>query len=181
MIVHFILLVTVSHSFHINCGGKSVTVNGSRYDDDQVQAGPAAFYQSGSNNWAFSSTGDYMDYEKEYYIISKESMMSTTNAELYMNARVSPTSLTYYGFCLRNGNYTVNLYFAEIMFTDDQTYNSLGRRVFDIYIQVHDKHFFLLCHVGVSYGKKDYCLFVTRFLRFVLHTKPKISHSNHEI
>ncbi|KAK2368168.1 putative leucine-rich repeat receptor serine/threonine-protein kinase [Trifolium repens] len=30
---------------------------------------------------------------------------------------------------------TVNLHFAEIMFTDDQTYSSLGRRIFDIYIQ----------------------------------------------
>ncbi|CAJ2642040.1 unnamed protein product [Trifolium pratense] len=57
------------------------------------------------------------------------------NSELYMDARVSPLSLTYYGFCLGNGNYTVNLHFAEIMFTDDQTYNSLGRRIFDIYIQ----------------------------------------------
>jgi len=59
------------------------------------------------------------------------------DTELYMNARVSPSSLTYYGFCLVNGNYTVNLHFAEIMFPDDQTYGSLGRRVFDIYLQVH--------------------------------------------
>ncbi|GAU31586.1 hypothetical protein TSUD_54090 [Trifolium subterraneum] len=34
-----------------------------------------------------------------------------------------------------NGSYTVKLHFAEIMFTDDQTYRSLGRRVFDIYLQ----------------------------------------------
>jgi hypothetical protein len=59
-----------------------------------------------------------------------------TDAELYTTARGSPISLTYYGFCLVNGNYTINLYFAEIMFTDDQTYGSLGRRVFDIYLQV---------------------------------------------
>ncbi|KAI5411529.1 hypothetical protein KIW84_056557 [Lathyrus oleraceus] len=57
------------------------------------------------------------------------------DSELYMKARVSPISLTYYGFCLANGNYTVNLHFAEIMFTDGQTYGSLGRRVFDIYLQ----------------------------------------------
>ncbi|RYR50523.1 hypothetical protein Ahy_A07g037153 isoform B [Arachis hypogaea] len=57
------------------------------------------------------------------------------NDELYRDARVSPVSLTYYAFCLGNGNYTVNLHFAEIMFTDDKTYSSLGRRVFDIYIQ----------------------------------------------
>ncbi|KAF3451337.1 hypothetical protein FNV43_RR07432 [Rhamnella rubrinervis] len=34
-----------------------------------------------------------------------------------------------------NGNYTVNLHFAEIQFTNDQTYRSLGRRIFDIYVQ----------------------------------------------
>ncbi|KAL7087491.1 hypothetical protein ACP275_13G071000 [Erythranthe tilingii] len=52
-----------------------------------------------------------------------------------MDARLSPISLTYYGFRLINGNYTVNLHFAEIMFTDDKTYSSLGRRIFDVYVQ----------------------------------------------
>lgn len=67
------------------------------------------------------------------------------DAELYTNARVSPISLTYYGFCLANGSYTVNLHFAEIMIPDDQTYGSLGRRIFDIYLQVHGlTHFFQL-------------------------------------
>lgn len=54
-----------------------------------------------------------------------------------MDARLSPLSLTYYGFCLFNGKYTVKLYFAEIMFSDNQTFSSLGRRIFDIYIQVN--------------------------------------------
>ncbi|XP_042021027.1 probable leucine-rich repeat receptor-like serine/threonine-protein kinase At3g14840 [Salvia splendens] len=65
-----------------------------------------------------------------YYIA-----VSGQNEKLYRNARLSPLSLTYYGFCLINGNYTVNLHFAEIMFTDDRTYSSLRRRVFDVYIQ----------------------------------------------
>ncbi|PKI32723.1 hypothetical protein CRG98_046897 [Punica granatum] len=54
---------------------------------------------------------------------------------LYMTARLSPISLTYYGFCLENGNYTVTLHFAEIMFSRNNSYTSLGRRIFDIYIQ----------------------------------------------
>lgn len=58
------------------------------------------------------------------------------NTDLYKNARLSPLSLTYYGFCLLNGNYTLKLHFAEIMFTDDKTYSSLGRRIFDVYVQV---------------------------------------------
>lgn len=107
------------------------------YDDDSDAAGPARFHQSGTRNWAFSTTGNFMDNDGgDYYTWSNKSSLSMPNAELYMDARVSPTSLTYYGFCLGNGNYTVNLHFAEIMFTNDQTFNSLGRRVFDIYIQV---------------------------------------------
>jgi len=71
------------------------------------------------------------------YSTRHTSTLTMVDAELYTSARVSPTSLTYYGFCLANGNYTVNLHFAEIVFTNDQTYGSLGRRVFDIYLQVH--------------------------------------------
>ncbi|KAJ7981872.1 LRR receptor-like kinase [Quillaja saponaria] len=125
------------YSVHINCGGKEVTVNGSKtYDRDTDLAEPAKFFQS-SPNWAFSNTGNFMDDESpsDLYTWSNLSRLSITNSELYMNARISPISLTYYGFCLGNGNYTVNLHFAEIMFTDDKTYSSLGRRVFDIYIQ----------------------------------------------
>ncbi|RZC71879.1 hypothetical protein C5167_035109 [Papaver somniferum] len=58
------------------------------------------------------------------------------DSELYMAARKSPLSLTYYGFCLINGNYTVNLHFAEIEFLpNDKSQDSLGRRVLDVYIQ----------------------------------------------
>ncbi|KAH7651410.1 Non-specific serine/threonine protein kinase protein [Dioscorea alata] len=60
---------------------------------------------------------------------------SNATNELYTSARLSPLSLTYYGLCLLNGNYTVNLHFAEIIFTDDQTYLAVGRRLFDVSIQ----------------------------------------------
>ncbi|TKY49221.1 leucine-rich repeat receptor serine/threonine-protein kinase [Spatholobus suberectus] len=124
------------YSLHVKCGGKIVTVNRSTYDDDSDAGGPARFHQSGIRNWAFSTTGNFMDNDGgDYYTSSNKSLLSMDNADLYMDARVSPISLTYYGFCLGNGNYTVNLHFAEIMFIDDQTFNSLGRRVFDIYIQ----------------------------------------------
>nr|POE96633.1 isoform 2 of probable lrr receptor-like serine/threonine-protein kinase [Quercus suber]POF15398.1 isoform 2 of probable lrr receptor-like serine/threonine-protein kinase [Quercus suber] len=57
------------------------------------------------------------------------------NSELYTSAWVSPLSLTYYARCLANGNYTVKLYFAEILFRDNRSFYSLGRRIFDVYIQ----------------------------------------------
>lgn len=58
------------------------------------------------------------------------------DSELYTTARMSPLSLTYYARCLANGNYTVTLHFAEIIFRDNRSYQSLGRRMFDIYVQV---------------------------------------------
>jgi hypothetical protein len=129
-----------SYSLRINCGGKQITSNESlTYDDDSSKVGPASFQRTGSN-WALSNTGHFFDSNSslaDYYTWSNKTNLAMDNAELYMDARVSPLSLTYYGFCLGNGNYTVNLHFAEIMFTDDHTYNSLGRRIFDIYIQVH--------------------------------------------
>ncbi|KAI3892863.1 hypothetical protein MKW92_027290 [Papaver armeniacum] len=128
------------YSFNINCGGREVISknrNGNmKYEDDQDPAGASKFYQS-SSNWAFSSTGDFMDNGDgdSYTISSANSSLSTTDSELYMTARISPLSLTYYGFCLINGNYTVKLHFAEIIFSNDESYNSLGKRVFNVYIQ----------------------------------------------
>uniref|UniRef100_A0A0E0L086 non-specific serine/threonine protein kinase n=1 Tax=Oryza punctata TaxID=4537 RepID=A0A0E0L086_ORYPU len=52
-----------------------------------------------------------------------------------VSATMSPSSLRYYGLGLENGNYTVLLQFAEVAYPDSQTWQSLGRRVFDIYIQ----------------------------------------------
>ncbi|TKY66421.1 leucine-rich repeat receptor serine/threonine-protein kinase [Spatholobus suberectus] len=129
----------VSYSLHINCGGKQIIVNGNEtYDDDANIAGPARFHLGGTN-WGFSSIGHFMDNDHvEYSIWLNQSKLSLAVAKLYIDAHVSPISLTYYGFCLGNGNYTVNLHFVEVMFTDDQTYNSLGRHIFDVYIQHFD-------------------------------------------
>ncbi|MED6106713.1 hypothetical protein PIB30_007036 [Stylosanthes scabra] len=124
------------YSLYINCGGKQVVSNGSKtYDDDSGTAGPARFLSEGTN-WALINTGHFFDSGRaDYYTWSTTNKLAMENDELYRDARVSPGSLTYYAFCMGNGNYTVNLHFAEIMFTDDKTYSSLGRRVFDIYIQ----------------------------------------------
>lgn len=64
------------------------------------------------------------------------SLPSSNLSVLDGTARTSPISLTYFHYCLENGMYTVKLRFSEIQFTNDKTYNSLGRRVFDIYVQV---------------------------------------------
>lgn len=114
-----------------------MTINGNTYEGDTDSAGPSRFYQS-RTNWAVSSTGNFMDDDRptDSYTWTITTKLSANTSALYMDARLSPLSLTYYGFCMGNGNYTVTLNFAEIMFSDDNTYISLGRRIFDMYIQV---------------------------------------------
>ncbi|KAL0550948.1 hypothetical protein IC582_010016 [Cucumis melo] len=124
------------YSLHINCGGKETFIRGERYEADRE--GASMFYTG--QNWAFSSTGSFMDndVDADNYIVTNTSALSNVSAsdsELYTKARNSPQSLTYYGLCLINGNYTVKLHFAEIVFINDSSFNSLGRRVFDVYIQ----------------------------------------------
>ncbi|XP_077251081.1 putative LRR receptor-like serine/threonine-protein kinase At1g07650 isoform X3 [Tasmannia lanceolata] len=123
---------------HINCGGDEVKINGNvTYEKDDHIGAASLFVPSIKNNWAFSSTGHFLDDGKDndIYTTTAKSRLNISNPELYSTARLSPLSLTYYGFCLLNGNYTVKLHFAEIIFTDDQTFSSLGKRLFDVYIQ----------------------------------------------
>ncbi|KAF2302948.1 hypothetical protein GH714_011742 [Hevea brasiliensis] len=122
------------HSLYINCGGDSVKINGKTYEGDVANGGAALLYPS-NDDWGVSSTGDFMDdndFQNKAYV---ENSPSLNIDELYRTARLSPLSLAYYRQCLENGDYTVSLHFAEIQFTNDSTYSSLGRRMFDIYIQ----------------------------------------------
>ncbi|KAL8512184.1 hypothetical protein ACS0TY_018585 [Phlomoides rotata] len=124
-------------SLRINCGGgQDIVDNGTPYEEDSNSGGSSTFYRS-KTNWGYSSTGHFLDDDRprDSFVWTNISSISGPNPKLYMDARLSPLSLTYYGFCMINGNYTVNLHFAEIMFTQDKTYNSLGRRIFDVYIQ----------------------------------------------
>ncbi|ONK55450.1 uncharacterized protein A4U43_UnF3230 [Asparagus officinalis] len=120
----------------INCGGGKVTIGDDEYEDDDTSPLGAAIYsQSESGKWAYSSTGSFVGKDKAQYIAINTSTLNTSNPELYIRARLSPLSLKYYGLCLQNGSYNVSLHFAEIIFTDDQTFYSVGRRVFDVSIQ----------------------------------------------
>ncbi|XP_011002045.1 PREDICTED: probable LRR receptor-like serine/threonine-protein kinase At1g29720 isoform X2 [Populus euphratica] len=127
-------------SFHINCGGQDVKNGKILYEGDQDSGSNAAArsYNRSGSNWGFSSTGDFMDDENFYdnkYTLQSNSNISLVDFGLYATARKTPLSVTYYGYCLENGNYTVRLHFAEIQFTDEKLYNKVARRVFDIYIQ----------------------------------------------
>ncbi|KAL0306604.1 UNVERIFIED_CONTAM: putative LRR receptor-like serine/threonine-protein kinase, partial [Sesamum radiatum] len=83
---------------------------------------------------ASNSTGTYMGNDRGRFIAANYSSMISPVAEIYQTARLSP-SLKYYGLCLRKGSYRVRLHFAEIMYDDNSTFTSLGRRIFDVAIQ----------------------------------------------
>ncbi|KAK9088663.1 hypothetical protein Scep_027745 [Stephania cephalantha] len=127
------------YSLHINCGGPETMTSGNiEYEADVEARGASMFYLN--QHWAFSSTGNFMDndMDSDIYTLKNHSAISNitlVDYKLYTTARVSPLSLTYYGLCLLNGNYTVKLHFSEIVYTYDNTFSSLGKRVFDIYIQ----------------------------------------------
>ncbi|XP_021772427.1 probable LRR receptor-like serine/threonine-protein kinase RFK1 isoform X2 [Chenopodium quinoa] len=127
-------------SLHVNCGGDDFVAEDEDrkvvYEGDGgVGGGVATYYMSSKNNWGFSATGDFMDDDDLQSIRHTKYLPGSNLSDLYATARISPVTLTYFTYCLENGNYTVKLHFAEIQFTNNKTYYSLGRRFFDIYIQ----------------------------------------------
>jgi hypothetical protein len=134
---------------HINCGGRATTIGDIKYEEDLEPGGAAKFVLMKDNTWGFSSTGDFWDVwsTSKDYVAENASRLGMNDSQLYMNARLSPLSLTYYARCLANGNYTVKLNFAEIILRDNRSFYSVGRRIFDVYIQVQvvNQIVFLLC------------------------------------
>ncbi|KAG8634591.1 probable LRR receptor-like serine/threonine-protein kinase RFK1 isoform X2 [Manihot esculenta] len=129
-----------SSCLHINSGGKDTIIKENKtstlYEGDvAVEGGAAKYFLNDQSYWGFSSTGDFMDdndFQNTRYTMALHSSNIST---LYSTARRSPLSLTYFHYCLQNGKYMVKFHFEEIQFTNDKTYNSLGRRMFDIYVQ----------------------------------------------
>ncbi|XP_054811745.1 probable LRR receptor-like serine/threonine-protein kinase At1g53430 [Prosopis cineraria] len=122
------------HSLFINCGGSEIEYEGNKYETDLNPEGISFFSPSG-DKWAYSSTGSYLGNTKADFIAKNTFSLNITGPSFYKTARLSPLSLKYHGLCLLNGNYNVKLHFAEIMFSNDQKFSSLGRRIFDVSIQ----------------------------------------------
>lgn len=80
-----------------------------------------------------SNVGIYIDGSDSSYIQNIGSRFpNSQSSELFQAARISPSSLRYYGIGLENGEYNVVLQFAE---TDNWEPN--GLRLFDILMQVY--------------------------------------------
>ncbi|XP_059072472.1 probable LRR receptor-like serine/threonine-protein kinase At1g53430 isoform X1 [Cryptomeria japonica] len=98
---------------------------------------PSSYFSSSNGKRAVSNTGLFMDAEGHIWKVTGNSseFAKGINTELYGTARCSSSSLRYYALCLRNGQYNVQLHFAEIVISNGMIFPSLGRRVFDVYIQ----------------------------------------------
>ena len=107
------------------------------YEKDDEVLGPATYFVTNNNRWAVSNVGHFTEnYNAEYTSTSSSHITNTLDSELFQTARISTSSLRYYGLGLENGNYIVKRQFAETAFENSRTWRSVGRRKFDIYIQV---------------------------------------------
>ncbi|KAI3774930.1 hypothetical protein L1987_49494 [Smallanthus sonchifolius] len=118
------------YSLFINCGGNREDFDGNEYEQDA--SSEQSYFFPSSERWAYSSNGNFLGNNDAPFVTTTTNV---TVGSIYTTARLSPTSLRYYGLCLRSGSYTVRLHFAEIQFTDDMSFTGLGRRIFDISIQ----------------------------------------------
>ncbi|XP_028556759.1 probable LRR receptor-like serine/threonine-protein kinase At1g56140 [Dendrobium catenatum] len=128
------------YQFAINCGGgENVTSSdGTNFEIDNANLGATSYFVTNVKKWAVSNSGSFIDASNpnaNYIISSQIQSQNTLDSKLFKTARTSPSSLRYYGLGLQNGNYTVKLQFSEIGIPDQPTWESLARRVFDIYIQ----------------------------------------------
>ncbi|CAA2993008.1 probable LRR receptor-like serine threonine-kinase At1g56140 [Olea europaea subsp. europaea] len=124
-------------SFAIKCGGPQIRSSDRIvYEMDNETLGPATHYMISTERWAVSNVGLPTDSNNpEYKTSSSSQFTNTLDSELFQTARISAGSLRYYGLGLENGNYTVRLQFAEIEILGTRTWRSLGKRVFDVYVQ----------------------------------------------
>ncbi|GKF16375.1 probable LRR receptor-like serine/threonine-protein kinase, partial [Tanacetum coccineum] len=118
------------HSLFINCGGTRTKFDGQEYEEDLTSE--LAYFYSSQERWAYSTNGVFLSNEKAPFVASTPNVIG---GDIYRTARFSPTSLRYFGLCMRKGSYKVRLHFAEISYSGDMTFSSLGRRYFDVSIQ----------------------------------------------
>ncbi|EEE68212.1 hypothetical protein OsJ_26381 [Oryza sativa Japonica Group] len=125
-------------SFAVDCGGSRSVKSDDKfiYESDGANLQGASYYVTRPVRWGVSNTGKFYMGEpnRSYIIYTSNQFNKTLDSELFQTARTSPSSLRYYGIGLKNGKYIVALKFAEI-FPDGQIWQSMGRRIFDIYIQ----------------------------------------------
>jgi interleukin-1 receptor-associated kinase 1 len=133
----FVLKISfpADNSLFINSGGEDVYYGKDHYHND---TSISSFNLSPSDDWAYSYAGDYRNtnFNASALVRNLTCEITSAKANIDNNFRLAPVSLTYYGLCLRKGEYIVTLYFAEALYSKSEDYSTSGKRVFDIYIQV---------------------------------------------
>lgn len=134
----FLFSWCTDYNFAIKCGGPQITSSDQIvFERENETLGPATYHVTDTNRWAVSNVGLFSGSNNPQYTSTSTSQFSNTlDSELFQTARISAGSLRYYGLGLENGNYTLTLQFAEIAFVNSNSWQSLGRRVFNVYIQV---------------------------------------------
>nr|KYP40210.1 putative LRR receptor-like serine/threonine-protein kinase At1g56130 family [Cajanus cajan] len=103
---------------------------------DNQTLSPATYFVSDTKRWGVSNVGLFTGSNNPHYKSSISNQFTNiVDPELFQTARISASSLRYYGLGLENGFYNITLQFAEITILDNSEWKSLGRRIFDIYIQ----------------------------------------------
>eukprot|EP00253_Pinus_taeda_P001401 PITA_01401 len=133
-----------SSSLAINCGGPQLIDSSTQvaFEGDNKTLDAASFYMNSEESWGVSTTGVFLNSSDSTnengnpYMIEQGSVLGTTqDPSIYKTARLSPTSLRYYGLGLENGLYRVELHFEEIQIPATTSWRSLGLRIFDAYVQ----------------------------------------------
>jgi len=133
-----------SSSLAINCGGPQLIDSSTQvlFVGDNETLDATSFYMNSEENWGVSTTGIFWNSSNSSneitnpYMIEAGSVLGPIqDPSIYTTARLSPSSLRYYGLGLQNGPYRVELHFKEIQIPDTQSWRSLGSRIFDVYLQ----------------------------------------------
>uniref|UniRef100_A0A0E0PJM1 non-specific serine/threonine protein kinase n=1 Tax=Oryza rufipogon TaxID=4529 RepID=A0A0E0PJM1_ORYRU len=126
------------YSFAVDCGSNSSTRGSDNtiYEAEPTNLGDASYYVTGQTRWGVSNVGKFSLASNGMNIISSsEHFQNAVNSRLFETARMSPSSLRYYGLGLENGNYTILLQFAE---------GSLREKDFDIRKMAGGKSFIVV-------------------------------------
>ncbi|GAB2284335.1 hypothetical protein Dimus_018795, partial [Dionaea muscipula] len=93
------------YSLFVNCGGGRMSDDGNEYLGDTSPGAPS-FFSSTGDQWAFSSTGTFLSNDNAAFAASNTFDLKITGPKYFQTARVSASSLKYYGLCLMESGYT---------------------------------------------------------------------------
>lgn len=102
------------------------------------------FFQSPNEDWAYSYSGDYLWAKINDSTLVRNSTCEVSSPEAKLDNN--------YGLCLSKGRKHVTLHFAETLYSKGEDNSRVGKRVFDVYIQVSISLFRTSIYVVISHS-----------------------------